>query len=231
MAYGVVKDWFGLSSAVLPIQSSDDSASFATDASSEDSNGDVACRTKAGTTIEKSVTYSMIGGGDTTSNSINVDAVAEIGQVFSFDTNTHIQCTGIDISTAGSAFPTITIKGVKDPGDTVGMHATYSTALTVKPIKKAQGFGVTASNGSITAGSVSISGSMVDVADSLGEFLKREPHAVQVKGTHTLQACTGTAAGAADTGFALDKPADEGSQSSTSYGTVTVDVYKDIAQD
>jgi hypothetical protein len=64
-------------------------------------------------------------------------------------------------------------------------------ALPSGLLKRRRAFGVAASNGSITAGSVSISGSMVEVADSLGEFLKREPHAVQVKGTHTIQAFTG----------------------------------------
>ena len=172
MAFGITNDWFGKESGgTVEMQSSEHTASYATDATAENSDGDVACRTKAGETNEYSVTYKHCGGD----LAINLDTVyGKIGeQVASGSDN--IQITGIDLSTDGKDFPSITIKGVKDPA-AAGAHALYTSGITFDAEKKAQAFGVTATGDTnIISSTVSISGSMAVVEDADGDIACREP--------------------------------------------------------
>lgn len=219
MAFGVTTDWFGKASAgTKELQSSDHSASYAVDATAENSDGDVACRTKAGETNEYSVTYKHCG--EATGVSID-SAWGKVGELIS-----GIQITGIDVSTDGKDFPSITMKGVEHPSG-AATPSTYSSGVTYDAIKKAQGFGATASNGNIISSTVSISGSMAIVEDADGDIKCREPYGVQIKGSNTVQACSGAPAGSASAGYTLDAPIGR-SESNTGYDTANIEVFKDL---
>lgn len=223
MAFGVTTDWFGKASAgTKELQSSEHSASYATDATAEDENGDVACRTKAGETDEYTVTYKHCGGA----TAVDLDAAyGKIGGTVS-----GIQITGIDVSTDGKDFPSITMKGVKDPAG-ASAHATYSTGITFDAAKKAQSFGATVvGDTNIISSSVSVSGSMATVEDADGDIACREPYGVQIKGSHSLQICVGAPSATASAGYTLDSPIGR-SESNTGYDTATCEVFKDLAKD
>ena len=162
MAFGVTTDHFGKASAgTKELQSSEHTASYATDATAENSDGDVACRTKAGETNEYSVTYKHCGGA----TGVSIDtAWAKVGELIS-----GIQVTGIDVSTDGKDFPSVTMKGVEHPSG-AATPSTYSSGVTYDAEKKAQGFGATASNGNIISSTLSVSGSMAIVEDADGDI-------------------------------------------------------------
>lgn len=232
MGYGSTIDYFGIADTNVKLQTSDLASAFNVDASVQDSVGDFACRTKSDTENTVTCVYSVIGGGDA-NNSHNLDTYAEVGEVKTFDTNTHYQVTGVEVNTVNTAFPTITLTGVKDPGTTAQTHALYSSGISFIALKKAQGFGIVPTGAAkVTAGSVSISGNAVTAQDSLGVTVKREPEAVRAVTNNTLQICTGTAAAAADTAnsWAFEDPASSG-QVNNEYGTTTVSTFKDIARD
>ena len=227
MAFGVSNDWFGRAvTDEIEIQSSEHSASYATDATAEDANGDTACRTKAGETDEYTVTYKHHGGSADNS----VDTVfGKVGARIVSGSDM-IQITGIDVATDGKDFPTITMKGVKDPA-AAGAHAEYSSGLTYDADKKAQAFGATAAVGTnIISSTVSVSGSMVVVEDADGDIAAREQYGVQIKGSHSLQACSGAPSATAAAGYTLDAPIGR-SESNTGYDTATAEVFKDLAKD
>jgi hypothetical protein len=227
MAFGVTTDWFGKASAgTKELQSSEHSASYATDAVAEDENGDVACRTKAGETDEYTVTYKHIGEA----TGISVDAAyGKVGaQVAQGGGN--IQITGIDVSTDGKDYPSITMKGVRDPA-LATTHAVYTTGITFDAQKKAQPFGATVvGDTNIISSTVSISGSMAVVEDADGDIAAREPYGVQIKGSHSLQICVGAPSATASAGYTLDSPIGR-SESNTGYDTSTCEVFKDLAKD
>jgi hypothetical protein len=227
MAFGVSTDWFSLAvTDEIEIQSSEHSASYATDAVAEDENGDVACRTKAGATDEYTVTYKHHGG----TAGVALDTV--FGKVGARIVNgsDKIQITGIDVSTDGKDFPSITIKGVKDPAAATA-HAEYTSGITYDADKKAQAFGATVvGDTNIISSTVSISGSMAVVEDADGDVAAREPYGVQIKGSHSLQICVGAPSATASAGYTLDSPIGR-SESNTGYDTAVCEVFKDLAKD
>ena len=227
MAFGVNNDWFGRAvTDEIEVQSSEHTASYATDATAENSDGDVACRTKAGETDEYSVTYKHHGGS--TGNSVDT-VFGKVGARIVSGSD-KIQITGIDISTDGKDFPSITMKGVKDPAAATA-HAEYSSGITYDADKKAQAFGVTAAGGTnIISSTASISGSMAVVEDADGDIAAREPYGVQVKGSNTLQACSGAPTATASGSYVLDSPIGR-SESNTGYDTATAEVFLDLLKD
>lgn len=233
MSYGSTKDWFGLAAvAGIELQSNDKNPSYATEATSEDSNGDVVCVTKAGETNEVSATYKICG------DTFNMDTAAidlKVGSVKSYDTGTHYQITGFDVSTDNKEFPTLTVNGVQDPGATAGTHAEYTSGVSVIGKKKAQGFGLGAivAGNKVISSNLSVSGNIATVEDSQGDIVKREPYGVKITTSNTLQNCTADPTAPADTanGYYLDNPLTTLSESNTDYGTATVSTFKQLQQD
>lgn len=230
MGYGATTDWFGIAGTGINLQTSSDPKKYNVDAAVQDSNGDFACRTKADTETEYTCAYRLTGGGDT-NHLHNLDDLAKVGEIKTFDTNTKIQVTGIDPGTDNKSYPIITIKGVKDPAGTQ-THPTFSSGITLLAIKKAQKIGLGAITGKLVSSSASISGGIATAQDSLGITVKREPEAVRIVATNTLQICTGSVSAVADTtnGYKLETPL-SGDQVNTDYGNSTVSVYKDLVRD
>ena len=232
--FGVQNDWFKLAATSgIEIQSASKAPSYATDASVEDSNGNTQCRTKAGETQERSCVYKICGGGDT-NNSHNLDDLIEIGEVVSFDTVTHIMCTGIQVVTDNQNFPTLTVNGIQDTGATAQTHTLTSTGISVIGKKKAQAFGLgtIAAGNFVTAGSLTINAGLAECADSDGSIVKREPQTIQARATNTLQNCDAEPDAPADTasGWGLDSP-DGLEESNTTHQVATVEVFKDLTRD
>ena len=203
------------------------------DASVEDSNGNTRCRTKSGETQERQCTYKLCGGGDT-NNSHNLDDLIEVGEVVSFDTNTHIQCTGITVATDNQNWPTVTVTGIQDTGGTAQTHPLTSTGIAVIAKKKAQAFGLgTIPAGNyVTAGSLTVAGSVAECPDSQSNIVKREVGTVQLRGSNTLQNCTAEPTAPADTAnsWGLDQPVNQ-EENNAAHGVATIEVFKDLVRD
>lgn len=235
MSFGSTKDYFGLATAgEIELQTDNSNPSYATDASAEDSNGDMVCTTKSGETREVSSSYRFCGGGDT-NNQHNLDTHVEIGMVKSFDTGTHYQVTNIQLGTDNKGYPLLTVTGIQDTGVTAQTHALYSTSLTFLAKKKAQGFGLgtLAAGDKVISGSVTISGNITPVADSVGNIVKREPYGVKISATNSLQNCTADPSTPVDTasGWGEETPAAALAESNTDYSTATVAAFKNVTQD
>jgi hypothetical protein len=235
MSYGVTTDYLGFGSVSgFEVQSSDKNTNFGVSAQVMDSNGDIACETKAQTVTEVSVSYQLCGG-----STVNFDTAAvnlKIGEVVSFDTITHYQITGFDVSTSNSGFPTVNVSATQDPDTAATTHATYSSALSVVASKSAQSFGLLSypATSKLSTGSASVGGSLVTVADSQGEIVCREPHGVRVTGSHSLQSCTldpsdSIVADTANGWFFENTPSL--SMSNTDYSTASAEVAKNVIKD
>jgi hypothetical protein len=230
MAYGATTDWFGEAGTGINLQTSSESKKYNIDAAIQDSGGDFACRTKSDTETEYSCAYRVTGGGDT-NNLHSLDDFGKVGEIKTYDTNTKIQVTSVEVATDNKSFPIVTLSGVKDPAG-VQTHPTYSSGVTFTAAKRAQKIGLGAITGKLVSSSVSVSGSIATAQDSLGVTVKREPEGVRAVATNSLQACTGAVAAVADTanGWKTETPL-SGDQSNTDYGTSTIAAFKDIVRD
>lgn len=229
MSYGVTRDWFGFGDTNWKPQSSSKDGT-ASNAQAVDSYGDVPCETVYDTAHGYSVTYGMCG---TDSVAIAFPAAFKGGAVVAYDTNTKIIVTGAEISTSGTEFPTITVTGELNKGDSV--HNTYdwsSLLPTLYPTKTAQPMGWAAdTNSRATSSSISFSTSIVKLADSLGETCKMDVHAGRAEGSGELVSCTQIAGAVADTanGWALSNPVSS-SEENTGYGNASIAVYQNLSR-
>ena len=217
MGYGSPTDHFGLADSVWVVQSSSDPSKFNVDASVQDSNGDVACRTKADTETEYSVAYKLIGGG-----TVSIDGKVKIGQ-----RKESALINGISGNTTNRDFPVITVKGIDN---SAASTAIYSSGISIDARKKAQAPWLTSITGKVSASNFDISADIVAVQNASGVTVVRELSGARVTAGATLQACSGACAASAASGYAIETPK-SANMVNNDYGTETISVYKDLARD
>lgn len=217
MGYASPTDHFGLADSVWIVQSASESPKFNVDVAVEDSVGDFACRTKADTETEYSVSYKLIGGG-----SVSIDSKVKVGQL-----KESVLVNGISGATNNKEYPVITVKG---PGNAAASTAVYSTGISILAKKKAQAPWLTSITGKVNAANFDISANMVAVQNATGVTVVRELDGARVTADATLQACSGACAASAASGYAIETPLSN-SEGNTAYGTETISVYKDLVRD
>lgn len=217
MGYGSPTDHFSLADSIWIVQNSSDPAKFNVDASVQDSNGDFACRTKADTETEYTVTYKLIGGG-----SVSIDAKVKVGQL-----KGSVLVNGISGNTANRDFPIITVKG---PGNAAASTAIYASGITLDAKKKAQAPWLSSITGKVSASNFDVSADIVAVQNASGVTVVRELSGARVTAGATLQACSGACAASAASGYSIETPKSS-NMPNTDYTTESISVYKDLVRD
>lgn len=228
MGFGVSTDYFGLADTHTHIQSSSLTPATGGNAQVIDSDGTIVCETVHGDRSAYSATYHLVGGGDTL-HTRNIDTLAMIGEIFAVDTNTDAVINGVSVNTSNTTFPVFTVEAEEYFGDTSQQTLTFASGVSVRAIKKAQAVGFVPDTGSrVSSSSVTISGQIVHIADSVGDLVQTAVYQGRAEASGELAACSGTPGAAADTGWTLNQGVSLSSDNA-SYGTASVAVFKNLA--
>jgi len=228
MAFGVAQDYWALGDTIWEPQSSTLTPQ-ASLANAQDSEGDNACEQQYNAYDQWSVVYKLVG---LAADTVTVSSKTKCGTIIAIDTATKGVVTSIEVATANTDFPTITVAGEEWYGDTEAR--TYTDPFPdISPLKYGQAIGFVADTYSrVTSSTGSMTVQVARVADSVGVFVRTAVYQGRAEASGELVHCTTTAGAVADTahGWALTKNNDVNSDNA-SFGTSTVNAYQNVSAD
>ena len=226
MSYGANTDKFGISDTNWKLLSYS-ADPISSNANAQDSNGDNVCETVFDTAYSYSAEYQFCGAGDTSGN------VTWPTIVLGNDTTNSVLVTGATISTSNTERPRLSMSG-EDPFG-ASTNAYTLTLPTVPAAKKATAMGFVPDTTSVTrvnSSSWTATAQTSYVQDSDGQRCLADVYQARIEASGDLVSCTSTATAIADTanGYTLSGPVGK-SESNTSYGSSTVNVFKNLLAD
>lgn len=226
MSAYLTTDKFGIADTNWkPLSYSKDPFSSAFNA--QDSNGDNVCETVTDTGFSHQNEYQYCGTGDTNGN-ISWPTI-----VLGNDTAHAVLVTGVTIATSNTERPKLTVTGEDAFGTSTNQYTL--TMPDVAAAKRASAMGFVADTTSVTRVTSSTWAATAQTAyvqDSQGQRVLSDVYGARVEASGELVSCTSTATAVADTanGYALSGPVGA-KQSNNSYGSSTVNVYKNLTAD
>lgn len=225
MAFGTDTDYFGLGDTHWKIQGSGITPSASNDPT-PDENGDNICEVTYDEFNTYQASYRLIGVAADTQT---IDTKVKVGQIFPLDTTARAVVNSIEIATSNTENPLITVQAEQYFGDTGGQLG-FANALTVLPIKRAQGLGVTADTVSrIISSSATITGQTYRVLDSDGDPAQSDLSGGRAEASAELISCTANPGVAAASGWTLVQAVARSSEN-TRQETASINVYKNLTR-
>lgn len=228
MSYGIDSDILGFADTTnrISLQSVNNPVKTASEATAQDSNGDVVATTLYDTSAGHQISLNYKAYKDTVILFYDTTSGTDFrgGKVI----NGYV-ITGLAVSTSNTDFTDITFTAQKTAA-VDGDVEKYNWSFTVTGGKGAQPVGFSSDTVTrVTGSSVNCSVQVARGMDSTGEELDLQVYNGRIEATNDLVGVTGAPGGSADTGFTLvSGPAKV--EGNTAYATGSAVVFKNISK-
>ena len=225
-AFGASTDHWAYAETGINLISSSNSTS-GSNATAEDSNGNVVCETVFDTGATYQSVYEVCKGKTVKFYDTATSTDFRIGKVISGKV-----ITGISVARNNKNRLNITIDGENCPSadSLVSKFTPIFPSGYLAGGKGAVAAGITVTAGKCISSSINVTAQVVKGLDSQGDQVCKEVYAGREEGGNELMTCDTAAAATVDTGWTL-APSGGLQESSGGYPTKTVDVFRNLAQD